>query len=90
MDMDNNDVKKFVEEAKTRWLSEVMWQFIMDNYSDVPIKSGLNGLADEYKRLPWTKVCLFGGDWKYGSFWIYPDKMLRRGDTIEEFYGLKH
>ena len=85
--MDNNDVKKFVAEANTRRLTVGMWKFIMDNYREVPTKYGL---ADEYKGLPWTKVCLEGSDWKYGSFWICPDRMLLRNDTIEEFYRLKH
>lgn len=83
-DMDNNDVKKFVAEAKTPWLPEGMWMFILNNYSSVPVK---NGLAVEYKGLPWKRVCLAGSDWKYGSFYICPEKMLRRGVTFNEFYG---
>lgn len=82
--MNNDDIKKFLAEGKTRWLTEEMWEFINHNYSEVPVK---NGLAAEYKGLPWKRVCLAGSDWKYGSFFICPEKMLRRGVTFDEFYG---
>lgn len=78
--MTNDDIINF----KLTRLPASMVDFILDNYRE--IKCNHNGsFPEDVMGMPWRKVCREGSDWKYGSFWICPSKMVWRNESVGEF-----
>lgn len=69
-------IKKKISEGKTR-LTFAENSYIHSNYRR----------AKSIKDGNWVCVCLEGSDWKYGRYYIDPDRKLMRDCTFNEFYG---
>lgn len=79
----NND--EVIEEIRGKsYIPDKIVDWIDDNYRNVCADKLCE---DEYSGIKWRRVCREGSDWKYGSFFICTEKMLRREVTFDEFYG---
>lgn len=80
--MNNDEVMEAIRGKA--YIPDKIVDWILDNYRGVCTDKLRD---DEYSGVKWRRVCREGSDWKYGSFFICPEKMLRRGVTFDEFYG---
>lgn len=80
--MTNEEIKNYVENYRfgsCMSVSEEMWHFIFDNYTQVD--------RDAVGKNKWYKVYKLGNDAKYGHIMICPTIKQWRYSTFSEFYS---